>query len=153
MSMALCGFSDCDLGEGRDRLIINGPTLFVNVGFDPDYDASRHEQMPNLPTEILALIDTGATESCIDADLAISLGLQVFDRREVAGSGGSYEVDMYLVQMHVPALYHVVTGLFAGVRLRAGNPAFHRAILGRTFLREFIMTYDGTSGTVKIEKP
>jgi len=153
MRKALCGFEDGEIAKGRDRLLLNGPTIFVNVGFDPNYDDSRRYEVPNLPTEVCALIDTGSIESCIDDSLAISLGLPIADRRQIAGTNGNQEVNMYIAQMHVPALYHVITGLFAGVRLQAGNPAFHQAILGRTFLRDFALTYDGVTGTVIIENP
>jgi hypothetical protein len=49
-----------------------------------------------------ALVDTGATESCIDSMLATQLGLPVADKRMVAGIHGSQEVSFHLAQIHIP---------------------------------------------------
>ncbi len=49
-----------------------GPTLIVNIGFDPSYKIAA-KTVPNLPANQLhALVDTGATESCIDSALAMT---------------------------------------------------------------------------------
>ena len=33
-----CGFISGAAGDGRDLLEMHGPTLFVDIGFDPAYD-------------------------------------------------------------------------------------------------------------------
>jgi hypothetical protein len=43
-------------------------------------------------------------------------------------------------------------GEFAGVHLTAGGQR-HQALIGRTFLRRFHMTYDGLTGEVTIAGP
>ena len=68
-----------------------------------------------------ALVDTGATESCIDSELAFMLNLPVVDRQKVAGSHGADTVDVHL---------------HAG-----GQP--HCALLA-----EFTMTYESRTGNV-----
>jgi len=54
---------------------------------------------------------------------------------------------MHLGHVHVPALNFTIYGEFAGVDLVAGGQA-HHALIGRTFLQNFTMTYEGRTGTV-----
>ena len=70
-------------------------------------------------------------------------------RQRVAGAGGAAEVNMHLAQIHVPALQFTVYGRFAAVHLAAGGQP-HRALIGRTFLRNFLLTYDGRTGSVTL---
>jgi predicted aspartyl protease len=150
MRSTKCGF---DEGEGLppagDRLVTWGPTLIVDIGFDPNYtSASKARPVPGV-TGLHALVDTGATESCIDTLLAANLKLPVVDRRSVSGIHGAKEVDMYLAQVHIVTLRYTIHGAFAGVDLRAGGQ-LHSALIGRTFLRQFRMVYDGTTGDVEL---
>jgi predicted aspartyl protease len=144
-----CGFNDGPGIAGHELLVTHGPTLFVKIGFDPSFN-EHSIGAPSLPDGVVhALVDTGATESCIDCDLADSLQLPIVDRRNIGGAGGLHEVNMYLAQIYVPALNFSVVGLFAGVHLKAGGQV-HVALIGRTFLRNFVMTYEGHTGTVTI---
>lgn len=148
-----CGFDSQPGGaRGEQLLVVYGPTLLVNIGFDPSYKPKQ--QVPPVAgiVGLRALVDTGATESCIDSLLATTLGLPIVDRRQVCGSSGEHEVNMYLAQVHVPSLQYTIYGAFAGVHLQAGGQP-HVALLGRTFLRAFTMTYEGLTGTVTIESP
>ncbi len=105
MPRTKCGFVDSPAGSGRPALVAHGPTLFVDIGFDPAYDPAAPTRPPVLAaTKLWALVDTGATESCIDSDLAAKLQLPVVDQRRVAGVGGSKEVSMHPGHIHVPGL-------------------------------------------------
>jgi gag-polyprotein putative aspartyl protease len=149
---AKCGFDDLPAkpGSGADFLSTYGPTLLVNIGFDPQFDSADLTRVPQLAEVGLhALVDSGATESCIDDDLAKKLALPIVDRRTVSGVGGVHEVNMYLAQIHVPSLRFTLYGAFAGVNLVAGGQS-HFALIGRTFLRHFTMTYEGRTGTVTL---
>jgi hypothetical protein len=150
MARSLCGFNDVEGGaRGWEFLIAFGPTLEVNIGFDPQYDGTPAAiPVPGLKA-IPALVDTGAAQSCIDNLLAVQLNLPVIDRRAIAGVSGQMMANMYLAQIHVPTLARTITGSFAGVDLKAGGQE-HHALIGRTFLRHYRMLYDGISGTVVI---
>ena len=143
-----CGFTGGSIVSAQRALVVHGPTLAVQIGFDP---ASRPDSgIPDLSVDPLpALVDTGAMESCIDSTLAVELKLPVIDRQVVAGVHGEDEVNMHLAQIHVPALKVTVTGSFAGVHLTAGGQP-HYALIGRTFLQHFKMTYAGTTGAVSL---
>ena len=147
MPTTKCGFNDHPSGlSGQDALIRWGPTLHVQIGFDPGY--RRSDTLPDLPSETYhALVDTGALESCIDSQLAAALCLPIVGRQRISGALGADEVNLHLAQIYVPSLSFVQYGLFAAVHLLAGGQK-HVALIGRTFLRYFNMTYEGQTGTV-----
>lgn len=146
-----CGFNDAPEHnlKGSALLIQHGPSLLVDIGFDGQYKPTVGSVPKAAVTGIWALVDTGATECCIDGILATQLGLPVIDRRPVAGVGGLKEVDMHLAQIHVPSLGFTMYGAFAAVDLAAGGQT-HRALIGRTFLSHFTMIYTGASGDVEL---
>jgi hypothetical protein len=98
---------------------------------------------------VTALVDTGAGESCIDSLLASQLNLPKIDKRKISGSAGEHEVDIYMAQIHVPTLGFTIYGAFAAVHLEAGGQR-HKALIGRTFLRNCTMVYEGRTGNVTI---
>ena len=138
--------------RGPELLVTVGPTLQVQIGFDPNYRPGASPKVELPPTLHPALVDTGATESCIDTTLAVSLKLPVVERGEVAGVGGLMEVDYHLAQIYAPELDFGVMKRFAGVELRVGGGP-HLALVGRDFLRHHHLTYDGPSGGVTISRP
>ena len=143
------GFNRSGGISGEDALVSYGPTIYVRIGLDAEYQLGDATQ-PNLPSNQLpALVDTGALESCIDSTLALGLSLPVVDRRSVAGAHGAGEVNYHLAQIYIPDLDITISGLFAGVHLTAGGQR-HSALIGRTFLRHFTMAYEGRTGTVTI---
>jgi len=148
MASAKCGFNDIPGGaSGAALLIFYGPTLVVNIGFDPAYK-NIGVPVPGI-TGIHALVDTGARESCIDSTLAAQLNLPIVDRRLIAGVHGSLQVNIHLAQVHVPSLVSTIYGAFAGVHLMAGGQP-HKALIGRTFLQGYTMVYEGRTGNVTL---
>ena len=144
-----CGFNDSANVSGSDLLAAFGPTLKVDIGFDSKFRPNGK----NIPIAgikgVNALVDTGAQECCIDNLLAATLGLPIVDRQPISGSNGSHTTNIYQAQVHIPALNYTMTGRFAGVDLIAGGQS-HTALIGRTFLKDFNMVYEGKTGTVTI---
>lgn len=148
MFEAHCGFDDIAGGaNGADILTVQGPTMLVDIGFDSDFK-SGIVPTPGI-TQVKALVDTGASQCCIDSLLAAQLNLPVVDRVTVSGVHGAQMVNMHLAQVHVPSLSFTMHGAFAGVHLAAGGQV-HQALIGRSFLRYFKMAYDGPTGKVVI---
>ena len=140
---------DFDSLNGADRLEDLGPILHVQIGLDPAYTLEQSPR-PSLPIEPLpALIDTGASESGIDSGLAVRLQLPVVERSAVAGIHGSFELNYYLAQIYVPSLDFTIHGKLAGVNLAASGLPYS-ALIGRDFLRNFTMTYNGRTGQVTL---
>lgn len=147
---AECGFHHQK--DGDKKLILDGPTITVVIGFDPSVPVPGSEFSPShIPNiTIPALVDTGAQECYIDTTIAKALQLPRVNRTEICGSNGKHIVDVYLAQIMVPALGWRHLGRFAGVRLMDGGQS-HGALLGRTFLQHMQMTYHGDSGQVTVK--
>ena len=140
---------NCGFGS-PNQLLVEGPTLPVNVGFDATYKSGV---VPQLGVEVFqALVDTGASSSSIDSELATQLNLPIVDTGKIAGAGGPADVSIYLAQIYIPGLKSVIYGRFAGVHLSAGGQP-HRVLIGRTFLRYHTMAYDGRTGIVTLSRP
>jgi hypothetical protein len=144
-----CGFNDGDGVSGQALLAAWGPTLHVDIGFDPDFKPGQGPLPKPGLKGIEALVDTGASISCIDNILAVQLALPVIDRRPIAGAHGRGDANLYFAQVHVPSLKFTIYGEFVGVDLQAGGQR-HRALIGRSFLMHFKMIYDGRTGIVTI---
>lgn len=144
-----CGFSDRPGRTGQQALASEGPTLLVEIGFDPNFRLGSRER-PDIPDDLLpALVDTGAAASCIDADLADELGLAVAEQGQIAGVGGLSITDIYVAQIYVPVLDVPIYGRFAGARLQAGGQPYY-ALIGRDFLQNYTLVYRGRSGSVTL---
>lgn len=147
-----CGFKAGGPAPPQMLLVTQGPTLIVDIGFDPAYVASSTTPPSLSEKGVAALVDTGAHASFIDDALAKKLNLPIVDKQKVGGSAGQHEVNMYLAQIHVPSLGFTVFGQFGGVHLSAGGQR-HSALMGRTFLMHFKMSYDGLTGEVELTMP
>ena len=151
MPTAECGFQDEDGRSGSEILAAIGPTLLVFVGFDDQFGEGSTKQ-PNLPPERLAaLVDTGASNSCIDTMLADQLRLPIVNQETIGGVGGAMQANVYWAQIAIPALNTSLTGPFAGVHLAAGQQP-HRVLIGRDFLQYFTMRYAGPAGSEQIRR-
>ena len=154
MPSAECGWTSVSGGAPGSVLLEQyGPTIPVNIGFDP-----AHRPTPGGPPPVAgirgipALVDTGAMASCIDSLLAAQLNLPIIDRRIISGVGGPQQVNVHLAQVHIPSLSCTQYGIFAGVHLTAGEQP-HQALLGRSFLQGCTMVYEGQTGRVTISRP
>ncbi len=146
-----CGFDDGTHGQGNQLLMVFGPTIRVDIGLDFTWKPGSGDAPASGLKGLAALIDTGATESCIDSLLAATLNLPIVNRRKLAGAHGAKEVNMHLAQVRIVDLLVTIYGEFAGVDLIAGGQ-HHHALIGRTFLRSFTMTYDGRTGQVTLSR-
>ena len=133
-------------------LVQTGPILLVNIEDDPEYKYSENGSTFNSGiTQVKALIDTGATFSCIDDDLAQSLDLPLVDRRMFCLLNGKRELNAYLAHIVVPALSLFQHGIFYGLSFDEIDRPY-RAVIGRTFLRDMMLVYDGRTGSVRITR-
>ena len=144
-----CGFADGRLGTGARRLTVFGPTIMVDIGFDENFDPASPQTPDMSSRQVPALVDTGASESCIDVGLAEELGLPVVDKRRIAGAGGAHQAPVYLGHIFFPQLQNAIYGRFAGVGLSDGGQ-LQKALIGRTFLANYMMIYDGPFGRVSL---
>jgi predicted aspartyl protease len=131
----------------RNALLQFGPSIQVIVGH---FTQPGSIVATSTDTETTyALVDTGACESCIDSALAKKLGLPVIDTMQIAGANGSHTHDVYLAYINILGLEFSQFGRFAGVHLSAGQQA-HGVLLGRTFLSNVMLIYDGLRGQITL---
>ncbi len=158
MAIIECGFLGAPPPHAPGALLaIHGPTVIIDVGFDPAL-IQNLSQPPggNLAggqtadanvRSVPALIDTGASLSCIDDTLAQDLGLPLIDRVPSGGVHGVADLNLYLGYIVIPAMGISQAGEFIGANM-AGQS--HQALIGRSWLKDMIMIYDGRSGSVKL---
>ena len=147
MPIIEAGASNSDGKLDPNQLILVGPSIRVSIGHFRTDDAA--DTLPKEDEFAVALVDTGATESCIDISLAQKLELPIVDKMIISGAGGANSHGVYMAQIHIPDLQFTQYGKFAGVDL-AGGGQLHQALLGRTFLQNTIMIYDGIRGQVTL---
>lgn len=145
MPVIEAGFKQYDGIPDRKQLLLYGPTLRVSVG---------PYKMPEQPHELrvastLALIDTGAGASMIDNELAVNLGLIPVDKCIIAGAAGPTEHLVYMAAISIPELGISQFGKFTGGNLRLGG-ILQNVLLGRDFLANTIMIYDGVKAQITI---
>jgi predicted aspartyl protease len=97
------------------------------------------------------LIDTGASDVCIDARMAVELGLTETGQEPVGVAGGvSVFSTVYAGILEVPELgFSELMPLYS---LKMRHPT-HDVLLGRSFLRNFIVTFDGPEGIFHFYRP
>lgn len=146
MPIVNAGFVDQHEKPDAQKLKAQGPTLKVKVKHY-SVDAST----PARDEEIVAdaLVDTGAQLSCIDNILAADLKLTIIDRRLISGANGSAEHPVYMCELNIPSLGLTHCGDFCGVDLKEGGQQCG-VLLGRDFLSQNIMIYNGITGIVAI---
>jgi len=124
-----------------------GPTINVVVGHldragEPALDLAK------ATSSVLGLVDTGAGESAIDQVMAERLGLPVVHEGPLGRYDGIRMYKFYRAVVSVPALGVLHHGEFAGLPL--AESGFQPVLLGRTFLRTVVMTYDGARDEVSM---
>jgi hypothetical protein len=100
-------------------------------------------------TGVLALVDTGATESAVDEDLAVSLGLPVID--QVQGLAGGFRVQLtrYDCRIGFPELKRIKSVECVGSPMKKNGDAFS-IILGMNMLRYFNLSMKAREGGVTL---
>ncbi|QAY96728.1 hypothetical protein CWB41_14125 [Methylovirgula ligni] len=148
--------------SGAQVLQMKGPTIMVEVGFEPGLfqpDPSQVAEAARVlaaapdthPTFKLveALVDTGAGDSCIDEDLAQELNLPLIDQAKCSGVGGEHTLNVYLGHIRIPTLGQLRYGRFTGAKLKAGGQP-HQTLIGRAQLSTMILIYDGRTGAAHL---
>lgn len=130
--------SSVEFGNGnRHELARLGPTI--------DAVVRPHHGNQTALRRYPALIDTGASETCIDAELAISLDLPAVDRQLISTPLGQDYILRYLARIELPDLNVGKVGSVPGVHLSEGGQ-YHRLLIGRDLLQDMVLAYDGTVG-------
>ena len=110
-------------------------------------------QLVPTPVAGLALIDTGASLSAVDASTVQQLGVQPVGIANVGTAGGVQQQATYPARFTFPGtnLPGIDFGSLIGSNLAGQIVAGHQqplvALLGRDLLQQFILIYDGPMGS------
>ena len=140
------GSSETEANKREDELARSGPMLAVVVSAIGTKASSELTGMyADAPRQMTALVDTGASVNVIDNRTARRIGLPITDYAMMASARGAGMTPIYAASLTVLGLGQAVRGYLYGGDLatRAGE---YRVLLGRGFLKDFLLTYDGPDG-------
>lgn len=135
-------------------LQLSGPVVAVQVEI-PAALASQLQQanqVPPNPVAGLALIDTGATISAVDAAVVQQLGVQPVGVTSVGTAGGPHQQALYPARFVFPGTpippieFSQLLGANLVGQAVAGQQGPLIALLGRDILRHFVLVYNGPAG-------
>jgi len=151
------------IGEGIDgngdkkaidpRVVLTGrgPVIQVTLGIADTFAEQLIQQNLSVPEPIagLALIDTGASVTCIDDVAAQRLNLPVIDRVYMSSaSHDSTEMNVYPAKIQFAGIPIVLNALRAvGASLESQGLL---VLLGRDALQNFTLFYNGLVGQITI---
>jgi hypothetical protein len=134
--------------SAADQQAVNGAILQVSVSI-PSAAAAAGAQ-GSAPQTFTAMIDSGASISCINTTAAQQLGLQQVSSTQLGGVGGTSEAPIYAAALNLTQFGVTVDPVqIAGV----GNPLPGvDMLIGRDILEQLTFTYDGPDGTFNLQK-
>jgi len=126
-----------------------GPVIPVAVTIEQNMGKSLLQQGKSVPTKTgLALIDTGASQSCIDEQAAKELGLPVVNvGKMTSASHEQHPCNLYPVQFSIPPALTFQAPHAMGAKLAVQGLL---AIIGRDVLQHCLMVYNGGIGQITI---
>ena len=135
----------------QPALLQRGPVVQVTLGVGRAIDEQLLQQGVTLPAPVsgLALIDTGATSTCIDDDAAQQLQLPAIDVVTVASaSHASIQQSVHPVQIEVvgwPITFDAPRAIAAPLRSQG-----ILVLIGRDVLQHTILVYNGPTGSFSL---
>jgi predicted aspartyl protease len=123
-----------------------GPIIQVSVTIEQNAGKGLVAQGKPLPTPRtgLALIDTGATGTCIDEKVAQELGLPIIDvGKMTSATHADQQCSVYPVQINVPPILVLNSPRTMGAALAAQGLMI---LIGRDVLRTCNLFYNGPAG-------
>lgn len=97
-----------------------------------------------------AMIDTGASDTCIDYRIAHALKLRQIDQRTIGTVGGPIEVAVFLGVLEIPQLAFKRLDRMFAPKIERIN---YSVLIGRSVLKEFLFTYDGPANVSHFARP
>lgn len=129
------------------RLQWDGPVLPVEIHVHPADAAFLLAQDRSIPTPVtgMALFDTGASVTSIDARAVMQLGIPAQGTVALDTPGGAVEQDIFACQVQFPG---TPLGRFDLSVVPASDlaPQGIVALIGRDLLRRFQFVYNGVDG-------
>jgi predicted aspartyl protease len=135
----------------RDALLLRGPVFQVTVGLAENVAQQLIQQGLAVPEPIAgwALLDTGASSTCVDDATAQKLKLPIIDKAKMSSATHeAIEVNVYPALISFTGTPIKVNVLHAIGANLAGQQLI--ALLGRDMLQNFTIFYNGAFGQITI---
>jgi predicted aspartyl protease len=135
----------------RVILLQTGPCVQVVVGLAQSLAEQLVQQGHAVPQPVagVALVDTGASTTCIDEALAQRLGLPAIDVVQMtSASHAGTQANVYPIQMEIvgsPIIVNVPRAIGANLA-----PQGIVALIGRDYLQHCTLFYNGLTGEITL---
>lgn len=143
--------------DGPHTLAQVGPIVKVLVSPHPDIlEELRENGMPAPePVSGVAIIDTGASVTCIDENVCRALALQPTGVSNVLHAGGSERRSCYPIQIFFPDLSFGPISAVRAMSAKLTDLENHKSqpyilMLGRDLMHNLMIVYDGIHGRIQI---
>ncbi|HBR58318.1 MAG TPA: hypothetical protein DEA22_12770 [Blastocatellia bacterium] len=129
----------------------HGPVVQVIIGLSQTFSDQLLQQGNALPTPVSgnALIDTGASATCIDDEVAQRIGLPAIDVVSIASASHAVtQQNVYPVQMEIvgsPIRVNVPRAIGANLQVQGII-----ALIGRDYLQHCTLHYNGIAGSITL---
>ncbi len=132
-----------------------GPVFPVEIAIPSALSRFLASQSQSIPSPVagFALIDTGATRSCVYIHVISSLGVNPISITSLGTAGGRSQHHLYPAKFNFPAIkFEVEFGSVAGIDLSGqgvGNMQII-ALIGRDVLSRCLLVYNGPKGSFSL---
>lgn len=132
----------------QNALAAQGPAFPVEVQVPlalAQYLSKQNTPLP-APSTGMALIDTGASRSCVDLSVISALGVQSVGQQTLRTAGGEITAPLFPAQFQFPTIGLTIDfGSVVGVDLRGQTAANFNIIvlIGRDLLSRGLFIYNG----------
>ena len=127
-----------------------GPLVPTTLMVSDSHRQALAQQGTKVPDAIngFALIDTGASGTCVDGQAAARAGLPVIDKTMMtSASHAEHEVPVFAGKLVIPEFTDIQLEYALGATLDGQNLI---ALIGRDLLQAAVLVYNGTEGTVSL---
>jgi predicted aspartyl protease len=135
----------------RIGLQLQGPIVQATISLSPTFTAALTDRGQPLPAPMTGavLIDTGASNTCVDLEAAKAMGLPVIDMAKMtSATHDQVDCPVYPVQIQIVGLPLAFQARRAfGAALKAQG---FIALIGRDALASAIFIYNGISGEITL---
>jgi len=149
------GEADAVTGDGQKvkvpaklALVQRGPVIPVVISPDPAFAAALQAVNKPIPQPVtgFALVDTGATTTCIDGTIAQQMGLAPSGTAKLSSaSHQATDCLTYPVQLHFPA-WNVALQSPKAMGVTIANQGII-VLVGRDLLQNCVFVYNGADGS------
>ena len=128
----------------------SGPLVPTTLMVSDSHRQALARQGTQVPDAIngFALIDTGASGTCVDQQVATKAGLPIIDKTMMtSASHAEHEVPVFTGKLVIPEFTDINLEYVLGANLAGQNLI---ALIGRDLLQSAVLVYNGTHGTVSL---